>query len=90
MPIFTYKCGEHGIFQKMLPSRVKTFECPKCGEISQNQFKVGSVQTMEILDNGLMARAVERLSDIEEIVSLDNDKFTKKNLTEEGEEFIDD
>jgi len=72
MPIFTYNCTAHGAFHKMLATRNKEHPCPQCGESSKNVFKVGTVQSVERLDNGLMARAVERLTDIEEIVAADN------------------
>ena len=68
MPRFTYKCPTHLEFQITLETRTKTAPCPRCNTESRAMIKSGSFQTIERLDNGLMAKAVERLSNIEEIM----------------------
>ena len=78
MPLFTYECPEHGIFYKLLFKREETQAC-KCGAISKNLLKAGSVRVVDRLDNGLMARTVERLADIEEINEQDAVKFGGSN-----------
>lgn len=78
MPRFTFTCPEHGEFQVSLKSRQKTMACPKCNVESKNVFKQGTVQTLERLDNGLMFRRVDRLSNIEEIMDERYQKFSKK------------
>lgn len=76
MPMFTYECPEHGAFGILASTRLKTFKCDKCNVICPNIFKSGTVRVVDRLDNGIMARAVERLSDINEIDQQDSDKFT--------------
>jgi hypothetical protein len=76
MPIFTYECPDHGAFGILAGTRLKTWKCDKCGATCPNVFKSGTVRVVDRLDNGLMARAVERLSDINEIDQQDSDKFT--------------
>lgn len=70
------------MFTKLLKIREKTLPCPTCGELSTNQLKAGTVRVMDHLDNGLMARAVERLADIEEInekdAEIDNTRFKER------------
>ena len=68
MAWFTYKCEEHGNFQISLPKREKVQKCPNCGSDSRVVIKGGSIQIVERLDNGAMARRVERLNNVEEIM----------------------
>lgn len=83
MARFSYKCSEHGDFTVSLDKRLKTHLCPKCGQPSKTVYKGGSVQVMERLDNGLMARAVERLHNAEdltnEIAEADSKRFNENN-----------
>ena len=81
MARFTYNCKEHGDFQISLKKREKNRLCPDCGEQSHAIIKVGTFQVMERLDNGAMARAVERLHNIEDIM----DDRTKKSSKEAAE-----
>lgn len=68
MAWFTYTCKEHGSFKASLLKREKTAPCKVCGIPSAIQLKIGTTRTVEILDNGAMARRVERLHNIEEIM----------------------
>jgi len=85
MAHFTYKCPEHGSFCVSLDKREKTHKCPKCGKESKAVLKMGSVQIVERLDNGAMARAVERLHNIEEIMEERADKSTEQEMERLGE-----
>lgn len=76
MPLFTYECPDHGVFYKLLSKREEIQIC-KCGIECKNLLKVGTVRVVDRLDNGLMARTVERLSDIEEINDQDAQKFSE-------------
>ena len=78
MAWFKYKCPEHGDFTKSLPKREKKVPCPKCGKDSLVILKSGSISIMERLDNGAMARGVERLHNIEEIMNQRADDHDKK------------
>jgi hypothetical protein len=84
MAWFTYSCPTHGEFRVGLPKREKALPCRVngCIEVCKNVVKSGSVSIMERLDNGAMARAVERLSNIEEIM---NDRADKHASESEGE-----
>ena len=68
MAWFRYKCEEHGEFKLSLEEREKTALCPTCKRESNGIIKLGSISVVERLDNGAMARAVERLHNIEDIM----------------------
>jgi hypothetical protein len=77
MAWFTYSCREHGEFKKSLPKRERRQPCPACNMESDAIIKAsGSVSIVERLDNGVMARKVERLHNIEEIMSDRADKHS--------------
>lgn len=89
MAWFSYKCDECGVFRKSLDKREKVQDCPSCGKKSPAFLKVGTVQTVEVLDNGAMARSVERLSNIEEIMEQRADKHSSVNRERLGWDFED-
>ena len=74
MGMFRYTCPEHGLFAIMQARGGKTVACPKCGVDAKRKIEVGSVHTTDVIDNGLMVRALERATNIEEQVeeSIDN------------------
>jgi hypothetical protein len=76
MAWFTYECKTHGQFKLSLQKREKEHPCPTCGDIAKPVIKAGSVSVVERLDNGSMARSVERLHNIEEIMSDRSDKHS--------------
>ena len=78
MPLYSFDCPNHGSFTRLLKNREKECPCPTCNSLSKNIYKTGTVRVMERLDNGLMARAVERLVDIEEINQADAEKDTER------------
>ena len=80
---FSFKCPEHGDFKLALPKRQKKSPCPTCGKESDGIMKLGTIQTLEHLDNGAMTRSVERLSNIEEIKEERDEKFRVKQNEEE-------
>lgn len=77
MARFKYKCPDHGEFVVCLDKREKKANCPHCGKESRAIIRAGTIQVMERLDNGAMARAVERLSNIEEVMSERSDAHSK-------------
>ena len=77
MAWFTYNCPTHGNFKVSLPKRAKVVPCGTCGADSVPVLKTGSVSVMEKLDNGAMARSVERLHNIEEIMNERADKHSQ-------------
>lgn len=78
MAWFKFKCPEHGEFTKSLSKREKKLPCPKCGAESLVIIKSASISVVERLDNGAMARTVERLHNIEEIMNDRADAHDKK------------
>ena len=75
---FSYECPEHGLFKVSLNKRQKEMFCPVCKESSKPILKVSTFQVVERLDNGAMARRVERLHNIEEIMDERDAKHSKK------------
>lgn len=84
MAFFSYKCETHGEFRLSLKKRTKLGICPQCQSDCKPVIKAGSVQVMERLDNGAMARSVERLSDIEQIMNDRADKHTEEFMKKSG------
>lgn len=80
MAWFTYKCPDHGEYKISLQKREKTHLCPLCQKESKAIIKAGSISVVERLDNGAMARTVERLYNIEEIMS---DRADKHSIPDE-------
>lgn len=83
MAWFTYKCEEHGEFRRVFNVREKVAKCLKCDKDCKSVIRIGTVQVVERLDNGVMARAVERLHNIEDIMNERADKHSEefmKNL----------
>jgi transcription elongation factor Elf1 len=70
MPIFNLECPSCNRSKKVLrkiESEIKDITC-KCGAKMQRKSQPLSTKTTEIIDNGLMAKKVEVLSNIEEAV----------------------
>lgn len=65
---FRYACPEHGEFRLSLAERKKRMPCPQCSKESRSILGAGTARIMEVLDNGAMARRVERLHNVEEIM----------------------
>ena len=80
MAWFSYTCPEHGDFKVSLPKRQKRSPCPTCGKDSDGIIKLGTIQVKERLDNGAMARKVERLHNIEEIMNDRADKHQEEAM----------
>ena len=74
MGLFTYSCSTHGAFKVSLPTREPNRSCPECGAAALPVLRGGTVRVVEVLDNGLMGRKVERLHNIEEILDERADK----------------
>ena len=78
MAWFSFHCSDCGPFRKSLDRRAKTAPCPKCEKTSPLVLRPASVQVVERLDNGAMARSVERLHNIEEIMEERNEKSSQR------------
>jgi len=89
MAWFSYYCPDHGLFKVSLDKRAQTHHCTfsmGCEEIKcKAVIKGGGVQVVERLDNGAMARSVERLANIEEIMNKRADDHSKKVMEQLGE-----
>jgi hypothetical protein len=79
MARFTFVCPAHGEFRVSLNKREKTVMCPTCKSESKAVIKAGNVSVVERLDNGAMARTVERLHNIEEIMNDRADKHSEES-----------
>lgn len=86
MAWFYYSCNDHGKFKISLDKREKTIKCPQCDNMCYGVLGVGGVRITEILDNGVMPRAVERDHDIEELVDkIDFDDKMRNGMNEDSE-----
>lgn len=65
-----------------LPRRSATAFCPSCSKDSPASLSIGTTRVVEVLDNGLMARKVERLRDVEQILE-ERDAKHKGHVPEE-------
>lgn len=77
MPNFTFRCPEHGAFQLYLKASAKEHSCPKCKVTSKRIPKLAHTTVMEVLDNGLMPQAVERMQNIDELLQERKDLHDK-------------
>ena len=77
MARFKYKCPEHGEFTISLEKREKKVNCPQCNKSSRAIIRAGTIQVIERLDNGAMARAVERLHNVEEVLEERSENHSK-------------
>ena len=84
MAIFSYRCPDHGDFRVSLNKRSSAFYCPDCGKESKPIIKSATFQVVERLDNGAMARRVERLHNVEDIMNDRADKDSKRNKEKRG------
>lgn len=73
MPLFTYDCLQCGTINKRIvqldQSDPAGMTCKACGKFKLIKAKQGgtSNQTMEVVDNGIQTRPVERLAEAERI-----------------------
>lgn len=68
MPWYTYRCLSHGDFRISASTRLPSARCSVCGKDGLPVIKAGTSSVRERLDNGAMARAVERVHNIEELI----------------------
>jgi len=69
MAWFRYDCPNHGEFRVSLKKREKRRNCHICGTESKPIIKAGSITVVETIDNGAMARKVEVLEGIDDIMA---------------------
>lgn len=84
MARFIYDCPEHGQFRVSLVKRERSQPCKECGVDSKPVLTMGTVQVVERLDNGAMVRAVERLHNVEEIMSDRSKKHSAESKARRG------
>lgn len=86
MAWFNYECSTCQYrFKVSLKKRLKSFDCSKCEGTMYPVMKIGTSRTVEVLDNGLMSRRVERLHNVEDIMAERDAKFKKDTEAEEIE-----
>lgn len=70
MPMYRFKCPECSSEVRILRRPEKAgdaVECPHCKVPMKRNAQGASSKVVEVLDNGIMSRRVERLANIEEI-----------------------
>jgi len=69
VPFFYLGCSKCNISEgRMLaPAEVAQQKCAKCGRPMRRQVRAPSVQVNEVIDNGIMPHAIERLADVEKL-----------------------
>ncbi len=70
MPLYYFKCNACNSQAKVFCKLEKLKEehvCKTCGSVLVRNPQAPTTNIMETLDNGVMARAVERIADAEEI-----------------------
>ena len=65
MPVFNYRCESCGIGVRTMSRSSSTHK--ECGGKLVREPQGASSQKMDTIDNGLMAKKVERLTDVEEL-----------------------
>jgi hypothetical protein len=87
MALYYFKCNKCNDLSKRFLKSIKLneYRCLKCNELLVRAPKAPTTVVKETLDNGLMARAVERLSNADEIF-----KERAKNDTLERSGLLDD
>ena len=79
MALFSFSCPEHGEFSVMLKKGDSKYPCPQCGVEARRIVKVGSVRVTERIDNGMMAKGLDRLQDVDEMIDERNAKHKNRN-----------
>jgi DNA-directed RNA polymerase subunit RPC12/RpoP len=83
MALYRFRCGSCKTeFQKLLIGVPKDAPCPKCGKKAKRNPGGVSTKTTETVDNGIMARRVERIQNATEIYSDRARADTKKHKRE--------
>lgn len=82
MAIFTFNCEDHGHFKVFLKKGEAYHKCNKCDKRAGRILKAGSVIVKDVIDNGLMARAIEQDADINEVMS---ERIEKSNNRGDGD-----
>lgn len=81
MPLYNFVCSKCGTKKRRIFSveeSKKPQPCPQCKADMERDQTGPTRQVMERLDNGLMPRAVERLSEAERLYKERADKFKVK------------
>lgn len=67
MPLFNFKCDSCGSKNRIILNKYSAQMCEKCGSEMRRIPKPPSSRVTEVLDNGFMAKSIERLADIERV-----------------------
>jgi hypothetical protein len=79
MAWFTYKCNKcDRYFRVSISRRQPEYNHKGCIGVGLPVLKAATSQIVDVLDNGIMPRRVERMHDIEEIMEDRNDKFREQ------------
>jgi len=78
MAVFSYKCPVHGDFSVIAERGARRAPCRECGSESPRILKSSPMRVVEVLDNGMMQKSLERLVDIEDLLQERRDNHEKK------------
>lgn len=78
MPLYYYYCSECSLEKKRIVDVPVEQPCPKCNKNMARSPRPPTSQVMEVVDNGLMSKRVERLNDIESILKERSDKHSRE------------
>lgn len=87
MPLFYFFCEpcQKRFFKLLKGDQAKGgYECPTCSKIAARAPQAPSSQVLEVVDNGLMPRKIERYADAQRIFKERSVAADIKRSTEEG------
>lgn len=84
MPLYTFLCQKcNKKIQLLLSQAAACLPCPSCKADMKRTVAVGTVQKVEVIDNGLMYKAIERIDSIKEF--MEEHKTTDTRLKQNDE-----
>ena len=80
MALYVLECTECKSFVKKIAGSLPKINCSQCGRVlTRKPLAQGSTSVMEVLDNGVMVKKLERFRDIEELRSDHGSQPEKKD-----------
>lgn len=90
MPVFSYRCSKCGREFRRIKVKIEEFSICDCGDLSVRYTKtVPGISVMEHLDNGVMARAIDRPADAVRIFTERAEQHKREVLQDIDEDDLD-
>ena len=80
MPLFNFYCIKCNLKIRKLLKSFKETSCHNCGNLLEREATGPSYAVKELVDSGLMPKAIERYSDIEEKIKERTEQSKKKDV----------